>query len=136
MNRTFGTTEFSRLTGISKQTLKRKHESGDLVAKINSKGNRTYCVEDFFNSYVIKHMEYKNLEILSDIKKEYIGEPEKPKLEVVEKKVLPFTAEKKLEQLPSGLITRYLKPLFYMNELARSIWEFTLPDLIRVGYYP
>ena len=135
MSRVFGTSEFERLTGISRPTLQRRHISGDLTARINSKGHRTYRVEDLFIPYVVKHMKHKNLKIPESIKREYIGDnlsdyTEPPKLKIVEKKVLPFTAEKKLEKLPSGLIVKYLKPLANMNEEARSIWDYTLPDLI------
>ena len=139
----FGTSRFSDLTGISRQTLGRMHVSGDIPAKINAKGQRTYCVEDFFLPYVKKHMEFKGLLIPDEVKFKMLG-IDKPKLkavapkpspvkEVPPAKVLPFTSDKKLKAIPNGIITEKIKPLADMTPEARAIWEFTMDDLIEFG---
>ena len=133
MAKRYGPSEFARLTGLSRSLIDRIKGTGELPGSIDSRGKCFYEVDDFMNPAISNRMK-KNGDKLPDVVIAELTKTLPQKLKVVESpepaKVLPFTSNKKVESLPSGLIKKYLKPLSNMNEDARGIWEFTLPDLI------
>ena len=115
------------MTGIDRSQLHKLKKSGKIPGNINSSGKIYYTVTDFSNNEVIDRMKKKGLSVSDAIQKLSTAEIAKP---IKSAKVLPFTTNKKIEKLPSGLVTKYIKPLSSMTSEAREIWDFTLPDLI------
>jgi len=128
----YSTLVFAKLTGIPRTTLGRLHDNG--VLRINKKlsGKGFYTTGDFYHPEVVKRMNDSNTVVPTSVVEDMTGCSVMVKPKKVAK-ILPFTPEKKLKKLPSGVITKYLEPLANMNEEAREIWKFTLPDLIEFG---
>ena len=139
MKKIYGSNEFSKITGISKPALMRMHNNGELVAKLNGRGHRTYDVDDFYKPITKDYMAKKGLEVPVDIRKAFVDIPqtEKPKLNLVEHSfdiaLEEVTSISEFDNLIPGKVEKYIGPLEGLNIKARKIWKNTLPDLIELG---
>ena len=145
-NKKYGSTYFSKATGISRTTLFNMKENGRLTPNTNKKGQSYYGAEDFLNKYIVELMDVKGKKIPDEIKSELFksktvddegnnSEPTKLKIVPVSPKIIPIKKTTTFDDIPTGQITKVIKPLKGMTNLEGEYWDNLIKELVEVGLF-